>query len=110
MPSTPGMWGLGWKDRFSTGISDQPRQQRTLSPTEEHHTWPGPSSPHPPSVAEGCLDWPRWGRIHPILQRLDAPGLGDTCEGATFSEAKGRDVGEEHFNGGLGEGTAFGCK
>jgi hypothetical protein len=28
-------------------------------------------------IAEGCLVWPQWEKMHLVLEKLEAPGKGD---------------------------------
>jgi hypothetical protein len=59
-------------------------------------------------VAEDGLVWPQWERMHPILQRLDVPGRGCPKSGDTLSEAEGRRVGVELWEGGPRGRATFG--
>ena len=49
----------------------------------------------------------QWERVWLVLQRLDAPGWGDSWEGSTLSEEKEKGMGEGLCEGGW-EGAAFG--
>jgi hypothetical protein len=50
-------------------------------------------------VAEGCLAWPQWERMHLILWRLDAPGVGGYLGRASPQRWRGGGEGKNSSRG-----------